>query len=65
MKDYGFIPASGLPAGAYEEYCIPGALAFLWSITGDYTGYAKNHCAAVCLTNLSRYFDARRKKEER
>ena len=56
MKTYGFIPEYELPAGPFREVLIPGALEREWTVTGDYSRVARNHCAAVLITNLVRYF---------
>ena len=56
MKTYGFMTENALPSGKYREWLIPDALEREWTVTGDYSRVAKNHCAAVLVTNLVRYY---------
>ncbi len=63
MKTYGFIPEKELPAGTFKEELIPGALDREWTVTGDYSRVARNHCAAVLITNLVHYYVDRETKE--
>ena len=61
-KGYGFLPRAGLPRGHYNEISLP-VESLHWAVTGDYGKIAKNHCGAVCATNLSVYFSSQGYRE--
>lgn len=50
-----FFREEQLPANTFRSYDLPHGKV-RWCITGDYAETAKNHCAAVCLTNLALCF---------
>ena len=53
-QDYGFRNLRRMAATGYKEKSIlPGGMKLV--TTGDFTEEAKNHCAAVCATNLLSY----------
>ena len=50
--DYGFVDKEDMPQGEFAEKSIAGSENVGWAITGDYQDRAKNHCGAVCMTNV-------------
>ena len=55
----GMIDAAELPPGYGAARTIAGAESLTWAATGDFRDLAKNHCAAVAVTNLALYFSSR------
>lgn len=51
-----FLDVSALPSTPYIDCCLP-LDGVDWAVTSDYP-WAKNHCAAVCVTNLALWFAA-------
>lgn len=52
-----FLEAAALPPTPYIDCCLP-LDGVDWVVTSDFSRIAKNHCAAVCLTNLAHWFAA-------
>ncbi len=51
---YGFLTADKLPQGEFKEHSLSDR--YPWTTTGEFKTLAKNHCAAVCATNLTIFF---------
>ena len=49
-SSYPFFTGKELPEGA-RTFSLPAA-SLPFAVTGDFASEAKNHCAAVCMTNL-------------
>ena len=50
---YGFLTAQDLPkTDIYDERLLPDVTAMRFATTGDYAEIAKNHCGAVCASNV-------------
>lgn len=52
-RKYNFLPQNQLPDSVHS-LALPG-WEHSWAVTGDFP-QAKNHCAAVCLTNAMIYY---------
>lgn len=48
---YGFLQEKDMPPGEYREKRLSRD-AVTWAVTDEFAGEARNHCAAVCTTNL-------------
>lgn len=55
---YGFVPQGAMPSGPAEEGSLSLRPGVRWDTTGMLIG-AKNHCAAVMLSNLVQCFEDR------
>ena len=50
---YGFLAAQDLPeTDIFDERILPDAKTMRFATTGDYSQIAKNHCGAVCASNV-------------
>lgn len=54
-KKSSFVRREQLPEGPFTARNLP-ALPLCWDCTGDHKNSAKNHCAAVCVTNARLYY---------
>ena len=61
-KGYNFRPRASLSRGLFHEVSLP-VESLHWAVTGEYKGEAKNHCGAVCATNLAIYFSSQGYRE--
>jgi len=55
-KNMGIVNSSKLPLSSYTSKTIDNATSVNWQVTSNFKNIAKNHCAAVAVTNLAMYF---------
>lgn len=56
-KRYGFIEHLDLSKENFKEGELSSLSGIRWAKTGDFNKFAKNHCAAVLVTNLALYYE--------
>ena len=57
MHEYGFLEESELPQCRFSREIVLPCQNVQWAITTDFLDIARNHCAAVTVTNLILYFE--------
>lgn len=55
--EYGFLEESELPQGRISSDIMLPCQDVRWAVTTDFLDIARNHCAAVTVTNLMLYFE--------